>query len=197
VVPQKLQLSFQQVGRLWGFSFGAFPRSSCIVPCPAVLFLSQSSPSVFLTPPHKLPRSNRSWTSQSLCRTARISKQFTLDVANAMPPELHTLSSRSEEMTFGEQIVHIAGANAFRFAQITGGKAPFEFHPAKMSTDKQSATKLLEDSFDYVISVLPGIRTEQRKTHLAYSVTEGANGSRRESNGREYVRAHGSSARTV
>ena len=48
-----------------------------------------------------------------------ISKQFTLDVANAMPAELYSFKPNPEEMTFGEQIVHIAGANVFRFHEIS------------------------------------------------------------------------------
>src|SRR5215468_8036251 len=92
-----------------------------------------------------------------------ISRQFTLDVANAMPAELYSFKPNPEEMTFGEQIVHIAGANAFRFSQITGSKPPFAFEPGKMPTDKPSAVKMLEASFDYVLSVLPGITPEQLK----------------------------------
>ena len=93
----------------------------------------------------------------------KISKQFTLDVANAMPTEFYSFKPNPDEMTFGEQIVHMAGANAFRFAQITGSKPPFVFDPGKMPTDKPSAVKMLEESFDYVLSVLPGITPEQLK----------------------------------
>jgi uncharacterized damage-inducible protein DinB len=99
----------------------------------------------------------------------KISKQFTLDVANAMPPELYSFKPNPDEMTFGEQIVHIAGANLFRFQQITGVKPPFEFDPSKMQpTDKTSAMKMLEESFDYTIRVLPGITPEQlsRRWHI-------------------------------
>jgi len=93
-----------------------------------------------------------------------ISKQFTLDVANAMPADLYSFKPNPEEMTFGEQIVHIAGANVFRFHEITGVKPPFDFDPAHLPpTDKTSAVKLLEQSFDYVIGVLPGITAEQLK----------------------------------
>jgi hypothetical protein len=45
----------------------------------------------------------------------KISKQFPLDVANAMPGELYNFKPNPEEMTFGEQMAHIAGANVFRF----------------------------------------------------------------------------------
>jgi len=93
-----------------------------------------------------------------------ISKQFTLEVANAMPAELYSFKPNPDEMTFGEQIIHIAGANVFRFHEITGIKPPFEFDPAHLPpSDKASAVKMLEQSFDYVISVLPGITSGQLK----------------------------------
>jgi uncharacterized damage-inducible protein DinB len=94
----------------------------------------------------------------------KISKQFTVDVANAMPAELYNFKPNPDEMTFGEQIIHIAGSNVFRFQQITGVEPPFPFDPAKPSpTDKATAIKLLEQSFDYVLKVLPGITSEQLK----------------------------------
>lgn len=94
----------------------------------------------------------------------KISKQFTLDVANAMPAELYSFKPNPEEMTFGEQMVHIAGANVFRFNQITGVKPPFVFDPAKPpASDKPSVMKMLEQSFDYVIETLPQITPDQLK----------------------------------
>ena len=94
-------------------------------------------------------------------RDWKISKQFTLEVAAAMPAEFYSFKPNPEEMTFGEQMVHIAGANAFRFHEITGLQPPFTFDPGKMATDKQSAIKMLDQSFDYVIRVLPAITPEQ------------------------------------
>jgi len=94
----------------------------------------------------------------------KISKQFTLDVANAMPAEFYNFKPNPDEMTFGEQMVHIAGANVFRFHEITGVKPPFEFDPANLPpTDKESVLKMVEQSFDYVIRVLPGITADQIK----------------------------------
>ena len=95
-------------------------------------------------------------------RDWQISKQFTLDVANAMPAEFYSFKPNPEEMSFGEQMIHIAGANVFRFNQITGIKPPFAFDPAKPpASDKQNVLKLLEQSFDYVIDVLPKMTPEQ------------------------------------
>lgn len=94
----------------------------------------------------------------------QVSKQFTLDVANAMPADLYSFKPNPEEMTFGEQMIHIAGANVFRFQQITGVQPPFVFDPSKPpAPDKATAMKLLEQSFDYVLEVLPNLTSEQLK----------------------------------
>lgn len=98
-----------------------------------------------------------------------ISRQFTVDVANAMPAELYTFKPNPEEMTFGEQIVHIAGSNVFRFNQISGVKPPFQLDFSKpLPSDKENALKLLQQSFDYVLAVLPQITPGQlrRSWHI-------------------------------
>jgi uncharacterized damage-inducible protein DinB len=94
----------------------------------------------------------------------QISRQFTIDVANAMPAEFYGFKPSPEEMTFGEQIVHIAGSNVYRFHEITGIQPAFPFDPSKpLPSDKESALKFLELSFDYVLDVLPKITPEQLK----------------------------------
>jgi uncharacterized damage-inducible protein DinB len=94
----------------------------------------------------------------------KISKQFTLEVADAMPAESYDFKPNPEEMTFGEQLVHIAVGNAFRFQQIAGVQPPFAIDLSKTPpTDKQSVIKMLAQSFDYVIAVLPQITPEQLK----------------------------------
>jgi hypothetical protein len=64
-------------------------------------------------------------------RDWQISKHFTLDVARAMPADLYGYKPNPEEMTFGEQMIHIALSNVFRFNQITGIEPPF---PLDMSS---------------------------------------------------------------
>jgi uncharacterized damage-inducible protein DinB len=97
-------------------------------------------------------------------RDWQISKQFTIDVAKAMPAEFYSFKPNPDEMTFGEQMIHIAGANVFRFQQITGIKPPFEFDPSKPpAADKENVLELLDQSFEYVIDVLPRITNEQLK----------------------------------
>jgi uncharacterized damage-inducible protein DinB len=94
----------------------------------------------------------------------QISKQFTLDVANAMPAEFYTFKPNPEEMTFGEQMNHIALSNLFRFNQITGINTPFPLdldHPP--ATDKQTVLKTLNQSFDYVLDALPKVTNDELK----------------------------------
>jgi uncharacterized damage-inducible protein DinB len=92
----------------------------------------------------------------------QISKQFTIDVANAMPADLYSFKPNPEEMTFGEQMIHVALSNAFRFNQITGIQTPFVLDLDKPpASDKQTVLKILDQSFDYVIDVLPKITPEQ------------------------------------
>ncbi len=94
----------------------------------------------------------------------KISRQFTLDVAAAMPAEFYSFKPNPEEMSFGEQMVHLAGANVFRFEQITGVEPPFHFDPAKPpSAEKTPVLKMVEQSFDYVIAVLPKITAAELK----------------------------------
>jgi uncharacterized damage-inducible protein DinB len=94
----------------------------------------------------------------------KISKQFTLEVADAMPAGSYDFKPNPEEMTFGEQLVHIAVGNVFRFQQITGVQPPFPIDLSKTPpADKPSAIKMLAESFDYVIAVLPQITPEQLK----------------------------------
>jgi uncharacterized damage-inducible protein DinB len=97
-------------------------------------------------------------------RDWQISKQFTIDVANTMPADLYSFKPNPEEMTFGEQMIHIALGNVFRFNQITGAPTPFPLDLSKPpAADKQNVLKLLNQSFDYVIDVLPKITDEQLK----------------------------------
>lgn len=92
----------------------------------------------------------------------QISKQFTLDVADAMPAEHYGFRPNSDEMTFGEQMLHIAVSNVYRFHEITGIASPFELNLDKpLSPDKANVLRVLEQSFDYVIEALPRITPEQ------------------------------------
>jgi uncharacterized damage-inducible protein DinB len=99
---------------------------------------------------------------QEFIRDWQISKQFTLDVASAMPAEDYGFKPNAEEMTFGEQMLHIAVSNVYRFHEITGIPSPFAIDPSKPpAPDKANVLKVLAQSFDYVIDALPQITPQQ------------------------------------
>lgn len=82
-------------------------------------------------------------------------KDLTAAVADAMPADDYTFKPNPEEMSFGEQIVHIAGGNYNYCARLTGGKSPFQ---KPTTTDKPTALKVLADSFDYCTETIQGVK---------------------------------------
>lgn len=90
----------------------------------------------------------------------KISKQFTLAVAEAMPAEEYGFKPTPKQMSFGEQMLHIAFSSAYRFHQLTGAAAPFELRE-RPPVDKATAIRYLTQSFDYVIGLVPKITPEQ------------------------------------
>jgi uncharacterized damage-inducible protein DinB len=105
------------------------------------------------------------------------SKQYTLAVAERMPANLYDFKPNPTQMTFGEQMVHIAGVNYYWLSRLTETKNPFT-NPKK--ADKDSTLQMLGESFDYVIDMLPKITQKQ----LDRLITNVGWASRTEVNGR-------------
>jgi uncharacterized damage-inducible protein DinB len=139
-----------------------FSRGTCLGRIPAMLPSSATGPLEPLGRGGQTAKLESVLTVPEFVSDWETSKQITLDVANAMPGEFYNFKPNPEEMTFAEQLAHIAGANVFRFKQIKGIQPTFNFDPAKpVATDRQSVMKMRQQSFDYVISVLPQITPEQ------------------------------------
>jgi uncharacterized damage-inducible protein DinB len=79
------------------------------------------------------------------------SKAYTLAIADQMPEDGYASKPNVDERTFAEQLVHIAGANAFFLSKVSGTASPIG-KPEKL--DKASVVKLLNDSYDYVIKTV-------------------------------------------
>ncbi len=88
-----------------------------------------------------------------------ISKQFTIAVAEKMPANLYDFKATPEEMSFGEQMIHISGSLFSRFHQMSNREVPYKEAPKKITKDV--ALEWLNRSFDYVLAVLPGLTGEQ------------------------------------
>jgi len=87
------------------------------------------------------------------------SKAFTIAVAEKMPAESYSFKATPEEMSFGEQMVHISAGLYVRFQAISGVASPFKGMPKEVT--KQVALEWLNGSFDYVLQVLPKITAAQ------------------------------------
>ena len=84
-------------------------------------------------------------------------KGLALAVADAMPPADYAFKPVQEEMTFGEQMLHIAQSNYGYCAFIADAKSPYP-EPAKdAKIEKTSAMKDLAGSFDYCSKVFSGL----------------------------------------
>lgn len=80
----------------------------------------------------------------------RMAREFTLAVADAMPAEDYGFVPSEGEMSFGALMIHLATAQAFRFAQMAGEPMPFVIpRPIPKAEAKSIVRKLLEQSFDY------------------------------------------------
>jgi len=88
----------------------------------------------------------------------KTSKKYMLALAEQMPAEDYAFKPNPAEMSFGEQMAHIAGANSFFFATLSGQKDPIA-KPTKF--DKASVLKTLNDSYDFCIGALAGLDHER------------------------------------
>jgi uncharacterized damage-inducible protein DinB len=92
-------------------------------------------------------------------RDWQISKRFTLAVAQAMPAASYDFKATPEEMTFGEQMMHLSSSLFAMFNRISGEKPVYTVPPKTVT--KEVALDWIDKSFDYVISVVPKLTDKQ------------------------------------
>ncbi len=88
----------------------------------------------------------------------KTSKKYVIALAEQMPAEDYAFKPNPAEMSFGEQMAHIAGANSFFFAALSGQKDPIA-KPTKF--DKATVLKMLNDSYDFCIASLQNLNHER------------------------------------
>src|SRR5882724_2971934 len=88
----------------------------------------------------------------------KTARELTLAVADAMPAENYDFKPNPEEMSFGEQVAHIAQANGSYCSRMTNGKSPIT-KPEKY--DKATVTKMVGDSFDYCSEIITPLSDDQ------------------------------------
>ncbi|MDQ6678055.1 MAG: DinB family protein [Acidobacteriota bacterium] len=93
-------------------------------------------------------------TVQILKKHVITSRNFTIEVAKQMPADQYGFKLTPEQMSFGEQMVHIANANGFFFGKMTGQKGPAS-DPKKVT--KESAIAALEASYSFAANALDNV----------------------------------------
>jgi len=88
----------------------------------------------------------------------KTSKKYLIALAEQMPAADYPFKPNPAEMSFGEQMAHIAGANAYFMATISGQKDPLG-KPANF--EKATVIKMLNDSYDFSISALQNLKPER------------------------------------
>jgi uncharacterized damage-inducible protein DinB len=90
----------------------------------------------------------------------KLSGEFTLDVAKAMPAENYTFKPNDEEMDFGRVMVHIGIANNNAFAIFGGQPNPTPgpimatYKDPRGTFKKDEVIQFLTDSFDFCSKAL-------------------------------------------
>ncbi len=90
-------------------------------------------------------------TVQILRKHVETSRDFTIEVAQQMPADQYSFKLTPEQMSFGEQMVHIANAAGFFFGKMTGQKGPAS-DPKKAT--KENSVAALRASYEFALSQL-------------------------------------------
>jgi uncharacterized damage-inducible protein DinB len=84
-------------------------------------------------------------------------KELALAVADAMPTEDYNFKPVPAEMSFGEQMLHIASASYYYCSFIADTKSPYAEPAGGAKVEKAAALKNLGASFDYCSKVFDGL----------------------------------------
>ena len=93
----------------------------------------------------------------------KTSKAYTIAIAQQMPEADYSFKPHPDQMTFKEQLLHIAGMNEYFMSKIAGAKPPLK---KPMTLDKASVIQALNDSFDYVIKTIGGLTHDQSDQNI-------------------------------
>ncbi len=94
----------------------------------------------------------------TLVKHLKVSREFTLKVAEAMPADSYDFKLTPPQMSFGEQMTHLSQGMDFFLAAFSG-KKPSEGKPASKS--KADVIAFVKTAFDQAIEHVEGITSDQ------------------------------------
>lgn len=119
-----------------------------------------------------VPALAQTTVKDALVKHWKTSGEFTIAVANAMPPDGYAFRPNPEEMSYGQLMAHIAAVNLNACANASGLSKPalppkiaeWTKDTQKVEVDKDTAVAFLRDSFDFCNKAVAGITPERMDT---------------------------------
>ena len=95
----------------------------------------------------------------------KVSKDFTLEVMEAMPAASFNFRPAPEEMAFGQLFMHLGYFNTFLLAKTVGENTPFKLSGEREEPEKEVVRKFLTETFDFTLNTLERVKeSELRET---------------------------------
>jgi hypothetical protein len=103
----------------------------------------------------------------ALAKHWKVSTDFTIAVAKLMPADDYGFKPVPEELSFGQVLVQVGGANLNACSNASGTKRPeipekvMQAARGKSEIDKDTAVQFLTDSFDFCNQAVAGMTPEK------------------------------------
>jgi uncharacterized damage-inducible protein DinB len=115
-----------------------------------------------------LPALSQTTIKDAMIKHWKATGQLTIAVAEAMPAEDYNFRPNPEEMSFGQLMAHIGGADRNACANASGMKPPdypekiaAYAKDTKLDVDKDSAITFLKQTFDFCNQAVASVTLEQ------------------------------------
>lgn len=123
---------------------------------------------IFLTLALAIPAFSQSSIKDALVKHWKVTGDFTVAVAKLMPADQYGFRPVPVELSFGQLMIQIGGANLNACSLASGMKAPAvpatltaAYKDEKIDVDKDTAVKFLSDSFDFCNQAVAAITPAQ------------------------------------
>ena len=95
-------------------------------------------------------------------------KDYTLEVAAAMPADQYCFKPSEESMSFHTQLTHLAQNLSFLSGQITGDRPDFFKGKVPEKLSKEEVCSILKEAFDYVSRLLEEVDEQELRKEIEF-----------------------------
>lgn len=89
------------------------------------------------------------------------SKKYTLEVAKLMPADRYDFKPTAEEMTFSEQLLHMAGNINWLSSSYLGGKHKKLYPDDLKNKSKEETIRIISEAYDSAANAIKEFKSEQ------------------------------------